>query len=127
MTNAARTIEDWAKSNGYELTRDPSSTRLSLTFDSVRTHFHVLAGNTILLEARLCDLPQGLNDRERVLDRAMTVSAGRLRDNPSILSCDDSRSALWLQRRLPGGISTTSLDEAVEQLVNEIDMWRVLL
>lgn len=127
MSGPAASVDAWLRANGYAATRDPGSSRVSISFDSVRTHFHVLPGNNLLLEARLCDLPSSMSERDRVVERAMTISAGRMRDNPASLACDEELAALWLQRRLPGSITTEKLDEAVEHLVNEVEMWRLLL
>lgn len=127
MGATAQAVETWVKANGYTVDRDAGSSRVSISFDTVRAHFHVLPGNSVLLEARVCDLPSVLGERDRVVERAMAISAGRLRDNLAALTCDDEQAALWLQRRLPGSITVEKLDLAVEHLVNEVEMWRAVL
>ena len=127
MSSSVEVIEQWVKANALPVDRAPGSSRVSISFDTVRAHLQGLPGNQLLIEARVCDLPSSQSAVERLVEKALTVSLGRLRDNPSVLTIDDVGSALWLQRRLAVSVSTERLDSAVEQLVNEVEIWRAVL
>ena len=127
MSSAAALIETWVKGNGLPVLRASDSARVSVTFDSVRAHLTPLPGNLLLVEARLCDLPAAASARDKILERALEISLGRLKINAASVTVDDSGTALWLQRRLAATTPIDDLDAAVEALVNEIELWRDLL
>jgi hypothetical protein len=127
MSTAVQLINDWIRQNALPIALPWQGPKASLSFDSVRVHLHVLGSGAILLEARLCDLPEAPTARDQLLMRLGRTSLGRMRDNPAVLSVDADGSAAWLQRRVQPAIPPHELDEAVEALVNEIELWRSLL
>ena len=127
MSTAVQLINDWIRQNALPIALPWQGPKASLTFDSVRVQLHVMGSGTILLEARLCDLPESLSARDQLLMRLGRISLGRMRDNAAVLSVDVNGSAAWLQRRVQPAVPPHELDEAVEALVNEIELWRSML
>lgn len=127
MSTSTQLINDWIRQNGLPIGLPWQGPKASLSFDSVRVHLNVLGGDAILLEARVCDLPGSPSARDRLLLQLGRTSLGRMRDNPAALSVDTDGAAAWLQRRIPPSVLPHQLDEAVEALVNEVELWRSLL
>ena len=127
MSTTVQLINDWVRQNGLPIPLPWQGPKASLSFDTVRVHLHVLGGGVILLEARLCDLPEAASARDKLMLRLTRTSLGRLRQNPAVLSVDADGAAAWLQRRVLPGIALHEFDAAVEALVNEVELWRSLL
>jgi hypothetical protein len=120
-------VNDWIRQNGLPIAMPWQGPKASVTFDSVRVQLHLVAGGAILLEARVCDLPESTNERERVVFQLGQIALGRVRNNAAALSVDHDGVAAWLQRRLPASTQMYELEDAIEALVNEIELWRAAL
>jgi len=127
MSTTAQLINDWIRQNDLPIPLPWQGPKASLSFDAVRVHLHLLGAGVILLEARLCDLPEAPSMRDKLMLRLTRTSLGRLRENRAVLSVDGDSAAAWLQRRILPGIALHEFDEAVEALVNEVELWRSLL
>ena len=127
MGTTVQLINDWIRQNAWPIPLPWQGPKASLSFDTVRVHLHLLSGGVILLEARICDLPEAPSARDKLMLRLTGTSLGRLRENPAVLSVDGDGASAWLQRRILPGIALHELDEAVEALVNEVELWRSLL
>jgi hypothetical protein len=118
-------IERWAQTQ--DLGPLTQTKRLAVTFDQSRVHLIELPTQQLLLEARVCDLPVQASERERTLERVLTIALARSRASSSHVMVDSDASAFWLQRCLPAGADVPDLDLAVEGLVNDIELWRTAL
>lgn len=129
MTSETTTlIEHWAERQGIPADAYAAGgTRLAVTFDTVRVHLVDLRGRAVLVEARIADLPVAPAARATVIEKALKVAAARLRASAVSLTTDDADSALWLQRRIPADAGPELLTSAVEDLVNEVELWRKVI
>ncbi len=101
--------------------------RWSVTFDQVRVHLLALHDDQVLLQARIIDLPSNPRESEKLLTRALQTASARMRETDVGLCADADGSALWLQVRLPSRSASHQLNQAVERLVQEVELWRRVL
>ncbi len=98
--------------------------RWVIAFDQVRVHLMELNDKIILLQARVMDIPSQAGTSEKLLTRAMQTASARLNTSPTGLSVDADGSALWLQVQLPTDSSINQMTQAVQGLINEVELWR---
>ena len=120
-------IADWARYAGLDLKSAGAARQINVTFDRVRVQLLELPSQGILLESRIADLPMSASEVDRVVQRALAASTGRMRDSPVVLCANDDASALLLQLQVSPGADVLALNAAIEKLVNEVDVWRALL
>lgn len=120
-------ISEWAESEGLQTGVTGPARRLAVTFDRVRVHLLELPSKGILVESRIADIPLNPSDRDRLIQRAMSTSTGRLRDSAVTLCADKEASSLLLQIQVPPGSDVRTMTAAVQSLVNEVDLWRAVL
>jgi Tir chaperone protein (CesT) family len=101
--------------------------RWSVTFDQVRVHLLALHDDQVLLQARIIDVPSIASESEKLLTRALQTASARMRETDVGLCADPDGSALWLQVRLPKRSATHQLHQAVQRLVQEVELWRRVL
>ncbi len=118
-------IERWASSQ--DLGPVANNRKFAVNLDQVRVHLLELHAGQVVLEARICDVPTTPNEREKIIARAMQIGLARARTSASHLVVDSDQSAFWLQRRAKPGADTPDLDQEVEHLVNDIELWRTAL
>jgi len=118
-------IEEWAQARNLGPVTNPR--HFAVTFDSVRVHLLEVHPGQLAIESRISDLPVQPTSRERSIERVMAIALGRARSSEHHVMLDEHRSAFWLQRRLPSGLQPAQLDTAVEELINDIDLWRKAL
>ena len=119
-------IDHWATEQGLT-EKKPAQGKLTVTFDQVRVHLSELPNLRIVAQARIVDLPLNERDRERLVERALRTATGRMRDSGVALTAHPQASALWLQTQVPDNADTAALSQAVENLVNEVEFWRMAL
>ena len=127
MNPATTLIESWAHTMDCHPGAPLREPKLSVSFDRVRVHLSELPNHMLLVESRVCDLPPTPTEQDRVVTRLLGLSLARMQSNRASLCVDSDRNALWLQRRLKNESTTDQLNEAVEALVNEVDLWRGLI
>lgn len=120
-------IADWARTAGLDLGSVGPSRQVPINLDRVRVQLLELPSQGILLESRISDLPMAESERDRMVHNAMLAATGRMRDSPVVLCANEDASALVLQLQIPSGADVPTLDAALAQLVNEVDVWRALL
>ncbi len=118
-------IERWAQSQN--LGPVDNNRRFAVNIDQARVHLLELHPGQCVIESRLCDIPVAPALQERTLHRALHIALARARTSASHLTVDDDQSAFWLQRRLPAGAGVEELDQAIGELVNDIELWRTAL
>jgi len=127
--NAPHTLlRTWAEQQGVDAAAFAAGgTRLAVTYDTVRVHLVELRGRGLLVEARVVDLPVAPAARTTLVEKALKTAAARMRSSGAALTTDEAQSALWLQRRLAAESDTEALTSAVEDLVNEVELWRKVI
>lgn len=125
--NAPSLINEWAEFEGLTVASSGPSRRLAVTFDRVRVHLVETPGQGVLVESRIADIPLNLGERDRLIQRAMTTSTARLRDSAVTLCADKDACCLLLQVQVPSGSDVRAMSSAVQNLVNEVDLWRTQL
>lgn len=118
-------IERWAQHMGLPAPDQPS--QLALTVDAARVHLRSIQAGQLMVEARVCDLPETPAVRSRLVERALQLSLARARKSLCHPAVDEDQSALWLQQRIEAPDDLQAVDQAVESLVNEIELWRQAL
>lgn len=118
-------IERWAQAQ--DLGPVNNNRKFAVTFDQVRVHLLEIHPGQVILQARVCDIPGPVAQREQTIERAMRIALAQARTSSSNLSVDEEQSAFWLQRRVGSGADLQDLDQAVECLINDIELWRTAL
>lgn len=118
-------IERWARHMG--LPAPQQADHLALTIDKARVHLRHIQSGQLMVEGRVCDLPETASVRSRLVERALQLSLARSRASLCHPAVDENQSALWLQQRIDAPDDLHALDQAVEDLVNEIELWRQAL
>lgn len=128
MTSAPHSLlSTWAEQQGIPAAAFTDAGRLAVTFDTVRVHLADVRGRSVLVEARIADLPVAPVPRATVVEKALKTAAARLRASAVSLTTDEAAGALWLQRHVAADADTESLTSAVEDLVNEVELWRKVI
>lgn len=127
-TSSSTLIRHWADQQGIPAdAHAPGGGRLAVTYDTVRVHVADLRGRAVLVEARVADLPVVATARGQTVEKAMKTAAARIRTSAVSLTTDDAASALWLQTHVAADADPESLTSAVEDLVNEVELWRKVI
>jgi hypothetical protein len=122
-------IQQWLQSQNLELTQEGASqahanARWTIAFDQVRVHLMELNSQHVLVQARVTDIPSQANESEKLLIRAMQTASARMNMTDVGLSADADGTALWLQVQVPTHSPVHHLNQAVQRLVNEVELWR---
>lgn len=125
-------IPQWIQSLNLPLPADSAAQlqgqgRWSVTFDQVRVHLLALHDDQVLVQARVTDVPSTPSESEKLMTRALQTASARMRETDVGLCADADGSALWLQVRLPTRSASHQLHQAVERLVQEVELWRRVL
>lgn len=115
-------IERWAQAQ--DLGPVSNNRKFSVTFDQVRLHLLETHPGLVVVQARVSDIPVQPTQRERAIERAMHIAFAQANKSSSNLTVDEDQSAFWLQRQLDMGARLEELDQAVEGLINDIELWR---
>ncbi len=118
-------IERWAQSRN--LGPVSNNRHFSVNIDQARVHLLELHPGQCVIESRITDVPASPALQERTVHKALHIALGRARASANHLMVDDDQSAFWLQRRLRPGTGLQELDDAIGELVNDIELWRTAL
>jgi hypothetical protein len=122
-------IQQWLESQQFAWHQEGSGlpagqARWTIAFDQVRVHLMELSTQLVLLQARVIDIPSQPSDSEKLITRAMQTASARMNTTDVGLSVDADGSALWLQVQLPTESTLNQMTQAVQRLVNEVELWR---
>ena len=120
-------INAWASEQGLSRRIDVPGAALSFTLGDVRVTLRELSQSNILITARVADIPLDATGKDNLLRRALEMALGRVRDSACVLTADSPGGSLWLQLRADAVATTRELGARVEDLVNEVDLWREVL
>jgi hypothetical protein len=121
---SSQLIRAWALEQGLEPPGPGAESHLTVTLDRVRLHLIAASPDKVLIETRVADLPLPPLERDRLIERALTLATARLRDGVGGLASRDDGQSLWLQAELGPQAGLLALSESVEQMANEADLWR---
>lgn len=127
MLSTSELIQSWALSHGIEPNDGSVRNRVAVTFDRVRVHLIDLSGRGMIAEARLVLLPAAPRERDRLIERALSLAAGRMLQTPVRLCAQEEGDALWLQIDVPDACGIAEIDAAVGRLVDEVELLRGIL
>ncbi|HYC37698.1 MAG TPA: CesT family type III secretion system chaperone [Usitatibacter sp.] len=123
--NLPMAMVDYMKAGGLGEEALRSGGELPLVFDdTLRVRLVPLADGTIVLESRVRPMPEGAAERERLVERALKLSFGRMQDHADTLTLSEDRQALRLQSRLPADASRMDLETRLEAHLNALAFWR---
>jgi hypothetical protein len=121
----ATLIDRWAAVRGLPMSRTASVSRLTFTVDDrFRLHVSEARNQGVALESRICDLPSDELDRDRLVERVMLMSVGRMRTDDAMLAVDPLEGTLLLQSAVSADAGERGLSEAVGRFVNSLAFWR---
>ena len=116
-------IERWAASQGLPL--ESGGGHLTLVVDrEYRIHLSDAPNRKVSIESRICDLPIERHERERLVERAMHISVGRMRMDSAILAVDEVEAALLLQVEAPADGDERGLTEVIGRFIDSLSFWR---
>lgn len=98
--------------------------RLTMVVDQTyRVHLQPARDGWLALSARLCTLPTGVLDRDRLVTEIGKLAAGMLARHAATCVVDPQDRALWLQQSLQPGSGELALDEALGAFANALSFW----
>lgn len=116
-------IERWAAGRSMPVT--PGATRLTLSIDGkYRVHLSEAPNRKVSIESRVSDMPSDHTERERLIEKALQISAGRMRKDPCILAVDSLEAELLLQAEASADADERELSETIGRFVNSLAFWR---
>jgi hypothetical protein len=101
--------------------------RFALSVDTVRVHLVEISAGRVLVEARVLDVPLAEREKSDLLERMMKAATARMRFSGMTLSVDAADSAFWLQSSVQADADIKTLSQVVEQLTQEVELWRKAL
>ena len=123
-------IKRWALAQNLvtvEVADSQNMTRFALTVDAVRVHLIEISAGRVLVEARVLDVPLAERDKSDLLERMMKAATGRMRQSGITLTMDSAESAFWLQSTVQADAELKTISQVVEQLTEEVELWRKAL
>lgn len=102
--------------------------RLTLTIDgSHRVHCLGAPGGELLLEARVCSLPEEPRRRREVLDRTMALSGARVQNQRDGVALNADGDLLMLQQTVAADANLLALESDLGDFVNSLVAWKANL
>jgi len=121
----AALIDRWASARSLPVRRDTGRGSVTFVVDGrYRVHLSEAPNRRIALQSRVCDLPSDALARERLIERMLQVSVGRMRVDGSVLAVDPLEATLVLQFEAPADADERGLSDAVGHFVNSLAFWR---
>ena len=121
-------MREYMQAGGLGEDRLRNGGELPLVFDeTLRVRMVALGDGAIALESRLFALPQEAMEREKLVERALKLSFGRMRDHGDTLTMTEDRSALRLQTLVSADASRVELETGLEAHLNALAYWRTAL
>jgi hypothetical protein len=121
-------IRTWAVARQVPSNALSPSGRLTLHVDGrYRVHLMPAPNDQVAIEARVCELPLDRTQRERLIEEALQLSAGRMRDHRAALALDLSGDSLLLQDAVAASAGSDALTETVGRFVNSLSFWQKAL
>ncbi|MGB3277086.1 MAG: CesT family type III secretion system chaperone [Castellaniella sp.] len=91
--------------------------------DKYRVHLLGARNGWLAISARLCALPPGSLERERLFAEIGRQAAGMLSNHPSACVVDPDEDAVWLQQMVRPDMDAVGMDEAVGDFANALAFW----
>ena len=123
-------IKRWALAQNLvtvEVADNQNMSRFALTVDKVRVHLIEISAGRVLLEARVLDMPLAEREKSDLLERLMKAATARMRESGITLTVDAAESAYWLQSTVQADAELQKVSNVVEQLTQEVELWRKAL
>ena len=123
-------IKRWALAQNLvtvEVADSQNISRFALTVDAVRVHLIEISAGRVLLEARVLDMPLAEREKSDLLERLMKAATARMRQSGITLTVDAAESAYWLQSTVQADAELQKMSNVVEQLTQEVELWRKAL
>ena len=123
-------IKRWALAQNLvtvEVADNQNMSRFALTVDKVRVHLIEISAGRVLLEARVLDMPLAEREKSDLLERLMKAATARMRESGITLTVDAAESAYWLQSTVQADAELQTVSNVVEQLTQEVELWRKAL
>jgi len=118
-------MDEYMKSSGLDRSALRGDGELPLVFDeTLRVKLVPLPDGGIALESRVRPMPTATDERERLLERALKVSLGRMDANADALTLGEDREALKLQSLLRADATRSELESSLEAHLNALTFWR---
>ena len=121
-------MKDYMQASGLGNDQLRSGGELPLVFDeSLRVRLVPLNDGGIALESRVRPMPESTEERERLVERALKISLGRMEGHGDALAMDEDREALRLQSMVRADATRSDLEACLEAHLNALAFWRSAL
>ena len=101
---------------------------LPLVFDeALRVRLVPMADGRVALESRVRAVPEDGGERDKMVERALKLSLGRMQDHGESLTMTEDRQAFRVQSLLPAAASRADLEAVLETHLNALSYWRSAL
>jgi hypothetical protein len=123
--NLPAAMDEYMRSSGLDRSELRGGGELPLVFDdTLRVRLVPLGDGGIALESRVRPMPTATDERERLLERALKVSLGRMEASADALTMGEDRQALKLQSLLRADATRSELEACLEAHLNALTFWR---
>ena len=118
-------MQDYMRSSGLGADALRSGGELPLVFDeALRVRLVPLQDGGIALESRVRPMPESADERERIVERALKLSMGRMDGHGDALAMTEDREALRLQSFVRADATRADLEACLEAHLNALAFWR---
>ena len=118
-------MDEYMRSTGLDRSELHHDGELPLVFDeTLRVKLVPMPDGGIALESRVRPMPTATGERERLVERALKVSLGRMDTNADALTMGEDREALKLQSLLRADATRSELEACLEAHLNALTFWR---
>lgn len=121
-------MQDYMQASGLGSEALHGGGELPLVFDeALRVRLVPLNDGGIALESRVRPMPEAAEERERLVERALKLSMGRMDAHGDVLAMAEDREALRLQSYVGADASRADLEACLEAHLNALAFWRSAL
>ena len=126
--NVPAAMQEYMRASGVGEEHLRASGELSLVFDTVlRVRLVPMPDGAIALESRVRAMPTVAGERERLVERALKLSLGRMEAHSDVLALDEDRQGLRLQSIVRTNATRAELEQRLEAHLNALAFWRSAL
>ena len=119
-------VSNFSRQRGLPLPPAEADGSVRFTLDLQLEVSLVQIGYQLLVEGRLCSLPESSDRAEELLARCLRQQLGRVRDYSEAVAMDPESSALVLYRRVDArSLDDGGFENLLSEFANSLEFWRL--
>lgn len=125
LRNVHLALQEFAYKN--EITLDPLARVGHITLildDAYRIHVIPTQGGGLVLSGRLCSMPEGLVEQEKVIDKVLNLAYVSARKAEVYPALEPDQESVTLQMLIAPHIKLWSFEKKLEHFTHQFGIWR---